>query len=187
MALNAKNIMYPQGRLNPGGIAGFILYAFDEDIDSYPAALTADTETALTFDALGSIPVADPFVMKAGKYFHKIYCTLEMGEVKFGMVGVRDSKSFENTVEISFPGNEAEMLGFIAAAANRRMAVIVPEQNGKSRVIGHPNFPAQLDTAEGTSGKAVADGRATVITIKAAAGTPAPIYLAPVPLEPVAP
>jgi hypothetical protein len=184
-ALNAKNILYPQGRLNPGGIAGFIYYAFEEDIEDYPAALSPDTETALTFDALGSVPIADPFVMKTGKFFHKIYCTLEMGEVKFSMVGVRDSKSFENSVEISFPGNEAEMIGFIAAAANRRLAVIVPEQNNKLRVIGHPNFPAQLDTSEGTSGKAVADGRATVITIKASAGTPAPIYLAPVPLEPV--
>lgn len=185
-ALNAKNILYPQGRLNPGGIAGFIYFAFEEDIDKYPAALTPDTETAATFDALGSVPAADPFVMKAGKYFHKLYCTLETGEVKFSMVGVRDSKSFENTVEISFPGNEAEMLGFIAASANRRLAVVVPEQNGKMRVIGHPKFPAQLDTAEGTSGKAVADGRSTVLTIKASAGTPAPIYLAPVPLEPAA-
>ena len=184
-ALNAKNIIYPQGKLNPGGIAGYIYYAFEEDIASYPEAILVDTETATTFDALVTIPLADPFVMKAGKYFHKLYCTLETGEVKFSMVGVRDSKSFENSVEISFPGNEAEMLGFLAAGANRRLAVAVPEQNGKVRVIAHPNFPAQIDTAEGTSGKAVADGRATVITIKASSGTPAPICLAPIPLEPV--
>ncbi len=186
VGLNAKNILYPQGRLNPGGIAGYIYYAFEEDILSYPAALTPDTETAVSFDAVGSVPIADPFVMKTGKCFYQLYCTLETGEVKFSMVGVRDSMSFENTVEISFPGNEAEMIGFLALAANRRIAVVVPEQNGKLRVIGHPKFPAQIATAEGTSGKAVADGRATVITIKAAAGTPAPIYLAPVPLTPAA-
>lgn len=186
-AINAKNILYPQGKLNPGGTAGHIFWAYDEDIESYPEALDVDTETALSFDVLATVPVDDPFVMKTGKFFHKLYCTLETGEVKFSMVGPRDSKSFENIGELSFPGNEAEFYGFLAATANRKIAAVFLEQNGKHRVIAHPRFPAQVDTAEGTSGKLVADGRATVVTIKAASGTPAPIYLAPIPLAPVTP
>lgn len=185
MALNAKNILYPQGKLNPGGIAGYIYYAFEEDILTFPAALTPDTETAITFGELVTIPIADPFVMKPGKYFHKLYCTIETGEVKSSMVGPVDSRSFVNSVTISHPGNEAEFLGFLAAGANRRLATIVPEQNGKIRVIAHPTFPAMFDTAEGSSGKKTEDGRVTELTIKASAGTPAPIYLAPIPLEPV--
>lgn len=185
-ALNAKNITWPQGRENPGGIGSMIYYAFEEDILSWPAAATPDTETATTFAMLGEIPIGDPFVFKTGKCFFELYCTLEEGEVKHAMVGPRDSKGFENSVDISFPGSDAELIGFLAAAANRRIVCLVPEMNGKVRLIGHPRFPAQIDTNEGTSGKKVADGRANKITIKASAGTPPQVYLAPIPLTPAA-
>ena len=36
-----------------------------------------------------------------------------------------------------------------------------------------------IDTAEGTSGKAISDARATVMTFKASGGTPPPIYTLP--------
>ncbi|RYE00633.1 MAG: hypothetical protein EOP44_08240, partial [Sphingobacteriaceae bacterium] len=119
MGLNAKNITWPQGRLNPGGTGSTIYYAFREDIKEYPAAMTPDTETATSFAELVTIPVDDPFVMKDGKFFHELYSTIDEGEIKTTMVGPNDGKSFENTGEGSFPGSEAEFLGFIASFANR--------------------------------------------------------------------
>ncbi|MNE43121.1 hypothetical protein D3C80_1372810 [compost metagenome] len=184
MSLTAKDILWPQGRLNPGGIGQHILYAFEEDILTWPTGLNPDTETATSYNDL--VTIATPFIMKTGKQFFKLHCTLEEGEVKFTQVGPRDSKSFENSVEISFPGNEAEFLGFIAAAANRKIVALVPEMNGKTRIIGHQLFPAQIESVEGTSGKKVADGRSTKVVIKSAAGTPAPIYTAAIPLTPAA-
>lgn len=185
LALNAKDILYPQGRFNPGGIQGHVYYAFDEDIQSWPAALqNIDTETAVEFSELTTIPVADPFVFKAGKSFKKLYNTLETGELKFSLIGPRDSKSFTNSLEVSYPSNDAEAIGFIASTANRRLVFIVIEQNGRAKVLGTPQFPAQLETVEGTSGKLVEDGNAAVQTYLSKSPIPAPIYKAPILLEP---
>ena len=173
--MNAKNIKWPQGVYNPGGTSGPTLYAFEEDIASFPEL--ADPETATTFDSL--VEVTEAIVMKTGKQFYELYCTLETGELKSTVVGPRDGKGFENSMEISFPGSKAEFLGFQAAAANRNLVFIVPEKNKTLRVLGSKADPAALDTAEGTSGKAISDARATVMTFKASGGTPPPIYTLP--------
>lgn len=173
--MNAKQIAYPQGRFNPAGLTQ-VLYAFNEDILTMPT--TADSETALDFDSLASY--AAPIVMKTGKQFYSIYCTLEEGEIKTTMAGPRDGKGFENMLEISFPGNTPEILGFQASVANRQLVMIVKEKNGVLRVLGSIEDPCYLETLEYTSGKKVADGRASKMTFKDSKPTPAPIYTTPV-------
>lgn len=185
LALNAKDIVYPQGRFNPGGLQGEVYYAFEEDIQSWPAALVnIDTETAVEFADLVTVPAADPFVLKATKSFKKLYVTLETGELKFSLIGPRDSKAFSNSMEISYPSNDAEILGFIASSANRRLVFLVKETNGRIKVLGTPGFPAQLETVEGTTGKLVEDGNVAVQTYLSKSAIPAPIYKAPIPLDP---
>lgn len=184
VGLNAKDILYPQGRFNPGGIQGEVYYAFEEDIESWPAALqNIDTETAVEFADLTTIPTTDPFVFKEGKSFKKLYVTLETGELKYSLIGPRDSKAFSNSMEISYPSNDAEVIGFIASSANRRMVFIVKEQNGRAKVLGTPQFPAQLETVEGTTGKLIEDGNVAVQTYLSKSPIPAPVYKAPILLE----
>lgn len=172
--MNAKDIKWPQGRYNPGGTVK-VYYAFKEDIDSFP--VLADPETATTFESL--VEYDSPIVMKSGKQFFELYCTLETGEIKSTLVGNRDGKGFENTMEISFPGSEAEFLGFQAASANRELVFIVIEKNKKARVLGSLEDPATFDTNEASSGKTVADSRASVMTFKASGATAPPIYTSP--------
>ncbi|MBE7179274.1 MAG: hypothetical protein INR69_22925, partial [Mucilaginibacter polytrichastri] len=94
-ALTAKNIDFNQGGINPGGVGQHIYYAFEEDIASWPDAIAnANPLTATTFDELVEVPADDAFVFKAGKCFFKAYCTLEEGEIKSTLVGVRDSMSW---------------------------------------------------------------------------------------------
>lgn len=169
--MNAKAIKWPQGRSNPAGTTRF-WYAFQEDIESFP--VLADTETGLTLESL--VEYEGPIVMKPGKQFHELYCTVEEGELKTTLVGPRDGKGWENSCDISFPGSEAEFLGFLAASANRNLVIIVEEKNKKIRVLGDPNDPAALDTTELTSGKKIADGRVGALTFKASGATPSPIY-----------
>src|SRR5690606_3488980 len=136
LALNAKDILFPQGRFNPGGVKGEVYYAFEEDIDSWPAALTEiDTETAVEFEDLVTVPADDPFIFKEGKGFKKLYVTLETGDIRYSLIGPRDSKSFSNSIEISYPSNDGAILGFIASSANRRLVFIVVEQNGRAKVL----------------------------------------------------
>lgn len=188
LALNAKDILYPQGRFNPGGIQGEVYYAFEEDLESWPAALqNIDTETATEFSDLTTIPAADPFVFKEGKSFKKMYVTLETGEIKYSLIGPRDSKAFSNSIEVSYPSNDETITGFLASSANRRMVFIVKEQNGRAKVLGTPQFPAQLETVEATSGKLIEDGNVAVQTYLSKSPIPAPVYKAPILLAPATP
>lgn len=169
--MNAVDIVYPQGRYNPAGLTR-VLYAFTEDILSMQ--VMPDPETTLTFSEL--VEMNEAIVMKPGKKFSELYCTLEEGEIKSKQVGPRDGKGFENEVEISFPGNDALLLGFQAQCANRTLVKLVLEKNGKWRVVGNINDPAYLDNGEYTSGKKIADGRATKLMFKSSGPTPPPIY-----------
>lgn len=169
--MNAKAIKWPQGRYNPAGTTRF-WYAFQEDIESFPTL--ADPETAVSLESL--IEYDAPIVMKTGKQFHELYCTVEEGELKAEMVGPRDGKGWSNSVDISFPGSTPEFLGFLAASANRNLVIIVEEKNKQIRVLGDLSDPASLDAAPLTSGKKIEDGRIGALTFKASAGTPPPIY-----------
>lgn len=169
--MNAKAITFPQGRYNPAGI-NQVFFGYKDDFLSFPAL--ADPETALTFESL--VTYATAIVMKTGKQLFQLYCTVEEGEIKSTLVGSRDGKGYENTLEISFPGNEAEFLGFKAASANRELIFFVREKNNKVRVLGNLEDPAYMDTDESTSGKKIADARKSVLTFKASGPTPAPIY-----------
>lgn len=170
--MNASAVTYPKGLYNPAGIND-VYYAFVEDIATFPTL--ADPATATTFDSLVSF--ADAITMKTGKKFNPVYCTLETGQIKSTLVGPRDGKGFEKSLEISFPGNQAAMIGFRAYAAGRDLVFIVREKNGVLRVVGDLEDPAFLETDEEGSGQKISDGRKAILTFKANGATPAPIYV----------
>jgi hypothetical protein len=170
--MNPISVTYAKGRYNPAGITK-VYFALPEDIATFPVLDTPDTVGA-TFSTLVTLPGA--IVMAVGKKFQEIYCTLEEGELKSTFAGNRDGKGKENMLEISFPGNDADYLGFEAYAANRDFVFLVKEKNGKYRVLGSPEDPAYLDTGDATSGKKIADGRKNVLTFKASGATAPPIY-----------
>jgi hypothetical protein len=169
--MNTAAILFAKGQYNPGGISR-VWYCPIVDIATMPAP--ADPATATDMGSLATL--ASAITCATGKQFQEIYCTLETGQVKCQMVGQRDGKGFENSAELSFPGNTALLLGFEAYFANTPLIIIVKEKNGVLRVIGDLDNPAELDTADGQSGQKIADSRRTVLTFKASSSTPAPIY-----------
>lgn len=170
--MNASAVIYQRGKYNPAGLTE-VYYAFKKDIATFPTLDLPETVGA-TFSSLVTYDTA--ITMATGKKFEKLYCTLEEGEIKSTVAGPRDGKGKENMLEISFPGNEADYLGFEAIALNEEFVFIVKEKNGVLRVLGSLEDPAYLDSGDATSGKKVADGRKNVLTFKATGATAAPIY-----------
>lgn len=184
LALNASDILYQKRKPNPGGITSEVYYAFADDIKTWPAALTdLDYEKAVTLEEIVTIPIADEFAFHPGKSFKKLYCTLETGELKYSLIGARDSKSFSNSMEVSYPSNDEKITGFVAAASNADLVFLVREQNGRVKVLGTPKYPAMLETAEGTTGKLIEDGNVLVQTYMSKSPIPAPVYKGPILLE----
>jgi len=169
--MNAANVQYTQGAYNPAGTTR-ILWAFAEDVLSIPTLPTPATAT--TFDEL--VEMDSAIVMKSTKRMYDLYCTSEEGEIKSKLVGPRDGKGRENTFEFSYPGNDALFLGWDAATDNNPIILLVQEKNGKWRLLGDLNDPAYKEDSDGSSGKKVADGRATKVMVKAVGAIPPPIY-----------
>lgn len=169
--MNSAAILYPKGQYNPGGISK-IYYALKEDVATFPTL--ADPETATTLASL--VEYDDAITMKTGKQFQPLYCTLETGELKVQMVGPRDGHGFESSGMGSFPGNTSDYLGLVAYGANTEMIFLVKEKNGKVRVVGDLDNPAEIDTVDNTSGVKISDARASKFTFKASSSTPAPVY-----------
>lgn len=184
MAISAKSVYRNTNPKNIGGMEREHYYAFPEDIATYPVALTPAFLTAALFGDLVTIPLADPFVMVEGKFFHKVPCIPEEGQVKSTLVGPTESRAFENMASFTNAGNNDALRGFLAYNANRPIILIMKELNGTMKVVGTQKYPALMDTVEATNGAKTTDGNIIKNSFKAMCEVPCPTYLAPVPLDP---
>lgn len=162
------DLLWTVGSENMGGLSGELYFCPTEDID-----LT----TPPTLDADG-VTITGDLVCKTGKKFIRVYHTRGTGELKDELVGERDGKSFENMVEFFFPGSKKEISTFKRDVANTPMVVICRDTDGNLRLLGVAvlngtlislGFPAYLESAPSTSGKASADRKGTTFTFKAEA------------------
>jgi hypothetical protein len=155
---------------NEAGLASKHYYARLDDILTFPVPPNNPATFAAKVTAVGN------FVMKPGKAFKSFYCTLEKGELTSEMVGgARDGKSFQNLAAFYHPGSSPSLLGFMETIKNDDVVVLVKELNGQIRIIGQPDIPANLDSASGKTGMAVADEKGFTFTLKSIAGI-APVY-----------
>lgn len=160
MAINIGNINTPvnvdwlDGADSTPGIGQYVYYSPLANILSLPHALVQDPLQTATYDLADLVTVTDNIVMKPGKQFMSIYCTLEEGELKSALQGLRDSKSFKQTLEVYFPGSEKDYHGFRSYVKNSRGIFIVPDMDGKRYIFGSKCYPANLTGGEwGTAKK----------------------------------
>lgn len=182
--LAAINITRNAVPKNLGGMESKHYYCFVDDIDTWPDGMSPDFIAAAGFGALVTIAESDPFVMKTGKCFYEIPCTLEEGQVKSTLVGPMDSPGFENTAAFSNAGNNEPLRGYIGYTANVEQVILMKENNGTVKIIGTQGYPARLVTGEHTNGGKVSDGNIIKHSYKSCSSVPCPTYLAPIPLTP---
>ena len=175
MSIAYDDVEYAVGQNNDAGTQTEIFWAPLADVLTFPKvpADPADFTTAVT--------ITGDFVMKPGKKFNTLYCTLEEGEVTSSLVGERDGKSMENMINGFYPGNKAQILGFIEWAKNTPLVMVVKELEGQMRIMGSDGLPCYIETADLTTGKKVADRKGITWSAKSV-GRIAPILTGAVPL-----
>ena len=171
LMFNFANLTWADGTENMGGLQVIGYYALIADVDNFPALpdapATAAEEVTLT---------ASPgFTMLAGKFFYKLYSTLETSEVIDENQGEWDGQSFVQKATIFYPGTAVEALAFAKNVNNSNMVFVFIESNGNRRVIGSSAFPAKCKPAF-TTGKATADRKGMTMEIQSYGYTPAPFY-----------
>jgi len=136
---------------NMSGVKNMYI-AFKGDIKTFPK-LPMTRESYEDFAVLeGEIE------MKPNKKFAHIYCSRDLGELKYGLQGQVGAKSMKATFEIFHPGFKARLLGMVASTMNAELIILARMNNGDVHMLGDANRGAEFgDNAELTSGKAVTD------------------------------
>ncbi len=133
-----KDLLGPDGGAaenNMGGTAQIVYYAKVSDILTFAKpALNAENPFVHT----------QPFVMKTGKKFNQLYCTLDSSQLDYGEVGEFDGKSYKPEFKMFYPGLSNDWVQFINEAKNDKFIFIVPLPDGKMVQIGTDKFFAYV-------------------------------------------
>ncbi len=172
--MNIVDLDWIDGSDNTAGIGQFVYYAKKIDILTLPKPVVDNSVEDGEFENL--VTITDNIIMKAGKSFKKIYCTLEKGGLSHDIQGETDGKSNMNRLKFFMPGSEAKVLGFLQWSKNSSLIFLVPEIDGQVRMLGHENYPAKLDTGPGGTGEKSADLKGTEFNFMSARKGPAPIF-----------
>jgi hypothetical protein len=176
LMFNWANMVWADGEKNMGGLKTIGYFIPVADCDTIPVlpAVPATPAEEVTLD--GDITPA------SGKYFHKLYSTLETSEVIDENQGEPDAQSFVHKANIFYPGTKVEALAFAANVNNSNMLFIFEESTGNKRVIGSEAFPAKCKPSF-TTGTATKDRKGMTMEIYSYGYTPAPLYTGVIALE----
>lgn len=120
-----------------GGLPQKFYFGYQADVGTWPAKPVAPI---LTMEAAGKL--TGDLLMKVGKRMFEFYFTDDTGEFKIEPVGELDGKSFILRLTIFHPGLSAKIFGFMNAAKNDNLVLIVPDNNGNMYVMGDALRPA---------------------------------------------
>jgi len=142
------------------GIKSILFFCLAADILTFPVPSTAGT-------AAEAVTVVDDIVFKTGKKWLRQYTTREMAKVMSKLAGVEDCKGWENTLELSFPGNTPEMIGNLDIMKNSSVIFIAQDKDGAYRILGSPDDPALVSVAEADAGDKFDSYKGVKVTIRA--------------------
>ena len=87
-------------------------------------------------------------VMINGQRFYHIYCSRDMGELKYTTQGTFGGKSMKANLEIYHPGFKPKLLGFIASVMNSEAIILARLNNGATISFVYDTPTAQVYTGE---------------------------------------
>ena len=151
------------------GIRDYVYAASKRDILTYPTIADAPATLAKAVQTSGD------FTLAADKYFYKLGIVKDNGKIEIENQGTDGCKTFSNKVTFAIPGTEEDASGFIDQANNDELIILVPQRNGKFRIIGSEDFSPELSLKQDT-GAAATDANTTTVEATATDLHPAPFY-----------
>lgn len=151
------------------GIRDYVYAASKRDILAYPSV--PDSPKTLK----EAVQTTGDFTLAADKYFYKIGIVKDNGKIEVNNQGNDGCKTFLNKVTLAIPGTEEEATGFIDQANNDELILIVPQRNGKCRIIGSEEFSPTLELKQDT-GASPTDSNTTTVEASATDLHSAPFY-----------
>lgn len=165
-----SDMRFCRGKKSLPGTRAYAYYTKKSNIVTWPTK--ADSDAA---DLAAIAKLIGNFKLAADKVWNKLELVPDQQQITAEPVGSYGSKMYNNTTTLVIPGTEEEATGFAAEANNDDLVYLVPQRNGKFRLIGNKEFntttSAALDTGKGSD-----DTNATTLTITVEDEIPAPFY-----------
>ncbi len=151
-----EDIEFCRGKKSLPGLRNWVLGIPKRDVVTYPT-IKADAEN------IGAVGVYEgDFVLAGDKKWHKVGTIPNEDQLQTESQGTYGSKTFKVTLNFSIPGTEEEATGYINEMNNDEMLFLVPQRNGKYRLVGSESFTPELSLKQ-DSGKATTDTNATTV------------------------
>lgn len=164
------DIDFCQGKKSLPGIRNHVYGISKRDIVNWPTIARGEKAQ------LAQIPVyTGDFTLAADKKWHRLALIPNQGQLQVESQGTYGSKTFQVTGTFVMPGTEEEVSGYIAEANNDEMVYLVPQRNGKYRMVGSEAFTPELALSQ-DSGQAATDTNQTTISAVCTDEYPAPFY-----------
>ncbi len=140
------------------------------NITAWPEWPDADTATLEEV-----AKVKGDFTLAADKKWLKVELVPNQNNIASERVGTYGAYLFRNTYTAVVPGSEEKQTALAAELVNDDCIFLVPQRNGKYRLIGNQMFNVDISPALAT-GSTVEDTNAITFTIACEDTIPAPFY-----------
>lgn len=166
-----QSLEFCQGQTVLPGIRKQVLALPKRDIVKWPVRPSAKEATDMAKIAV----YQGDFVLAADKKWLKVDLISNKGNLEAEVQGEKPSRTFLNKITVTHPGVEEEATGFAAQAVADDLVYLIPQRNGKYRVMGNEMY--ETDTkpkqalGEGTTGES-----GTQLEIEVTDLSPAPFY-----------
>lgn len=166
-----KSLRFCQGQTVLPGIRNRVYAIAKRDITKWPT-LPAEAATDMAEIATYN----GNFTLAANAKWARIDLVSEKGNITYEVQGEKPSRTFLNKITLTHPEGSAAALGFARQAMADDLVYLVPQRNGKYRVLGCEAFETDTkpsgDTGEGLTGESSA-----ALEIEATDVCPAPYYV----------
>ncbi len=167
-----ESLAYCKGTTVLPGLRPHIYYIAKSDIVTFPSA----PSTVASGGSMKDLAIiATDFVLKADCKWKKIDIVSSASSVKSESQGDAPSKTFKNTGEFRYPGNNAAAAAFCRQANADDLVYLWPQRDGQYRLLGNSMFETNTTPAQ-ESGSSETDASGTTITVTVTDIMPSPFY-----------
>lgn len=112
--------------------------------------------------------VTGDIALASGEFMERVYCTLNKGKTKTSGAGQIDQNGFISEIELVFPGNTEEVLGFVKYWQSRDICILLSELDmlaTEYRLYGHPLRPVKIKSIEIENNAEIKDAKMAKIVL----------------------
>lgn len=142
------------------GTSEYAYYALEAHVVTTPMPVTATDKSYA-----GAVTITEAITMVAGKHFAKIDLQVDLNELKAGYVGNTGNQKINSNFDAYIAGLTSQLVGMQKKLLNKRLILIVPDNNGNFWLLGTKAKPARITTFDIATGKTSEDNNGATVNV----------------------